>query len=710
MSPLPWDLDGQMPASIGHLLEVRAAVHPERLALTYADADGEETSWSYAELWRRSSEVAGTLRALGPPGQRALLLYPPGLQFLAAFCGCSLAGWTPVPTCFPKPGRSMRRLDSIAAACQPSLLLTDAPTAAAVDPNRWHDAAARLPRVPTDGLDGAELAALRDRLPTDVPRVEGLGLLQFTSGSTSEPKGVMVSDANLLANLASICHGFGLTDADFDDAESATAVFWLPAFHDMGLIGGLLTPLYLGGHAVLQSPRDFLARPIRWLAAISRHRAVVTGAPNFAYQLCVDRIDGRQAEPLDLSSLRVAFCGAEPVQPETMERFASRFAHAGFQRRALMPCYGLAEATLYVAGCRPERPRTVLALDRQQLERGVAVPVDDSSGNSAATVRMMACGVVAQQTEVRIVDPDSRQPVPDGRVGEIWVRGAAVARGYWPPAELVAGAAPDPRFEGRLANQPADSPPYCQTGDLGFFWQGELFVTGRTKDLIILRGRNHYPQDIELTVKSVLGDDSATVAAFAVDGPAGEGLTVVGETARKVDPSSLPALTREIRRSIIDQHDVDPRHIVLVRPAAIPVTTSGKVQRSACRQRFVAGELAVRHRWDRHDLQVDGAPLPAPQLPAVLTGDQRESAAEEIERWLVAWLAQRTGVSDDAIDPLVSMDRLGLDSFTSVEMSGAIEDWLGIRLTPEIAYQHPTPRQLSHYLAEQLAEPARGAG
>ena len=351
------------PAWIGH----RASAHGERIAVKFLDDDGGERSWSYGEVWRRACDLARRLPESGERFPRALLLFPPGIDFLAGFLGCQVAGWIPVPTCYPKPGREMPRLDSAAKDCQPSALVGDAETLEGLKDAKLSEPARRAPRVATAIEDPGDSWIDPDELSVDP---QSLALLQYTSGSTSEPKGVMVRHCNLMANLEAIRRGFQIDWQVSAGPQSMWGAFWLPFFHDMGLVGGLLSPLYVGGGAVLMSPRGFLQRPIRWLRAIDRHRAVISGAPNFAYQLCVDRIPPDQTDELDLSCWRTAFCGAEPIAPRTLSDFASRFSSCGFDEAAFYPCYGLAEATLLAAGGDGPGVPTTVTVDRTALGRG----------------------------------------------------------------------------------------------------------------------------------------------------------------------------------------------------------------------------------------------------------------------------------------------------------------------------------------------------
>lgn len=702
------------------LFVLRALTHPQRLALTFINDDESQVELTYGQLYAAASQVADQLRQLGDPGSRGLLFFPPGAEFLKGFMGCLLANWVPVPTCFPKAGRSIPRLESIANHCLPKAMLTDSATMQMVNRDKWEGEGAKLPAVLTDTVTLS--------LPTELIFEQNcddraLALLQYTSGSTSDPKGVMVTHKNLLANLEAIRSGFAIPFCDGTSSTAELSVFWLPAFHDMGLIGGLLSPLYVGAHTVNFSPRAFLSRPLKWLELISQYQATITGGPNFAYQLCVDRIDGAQADELDLSSLRVAFCGAEPICARTMEQFTSRFAHTGLTSRVLTPCYGLAESTLFVSGGRT-RDTVDLNVSRSELlanrvkvmARGV---VEDSQ-------RLVSCGPVASGAEVEVVDPQTSMRQPPLHVGELWLRGPSVAAGYWTNPGSLDDAALQSRFQGVLRGDGNDTKTYCRSGDLGFIYQGEVFVTGRLKDLIILRGRNHYPQDIETTVRIAMnaimakepGSEgsglsgvpisrgsanwSGFVVAFAVQGPVSEGLCVVAETPRHLEESQSPLIVRQIRRDVIDEHEVDPRHIVLVRPGGIPLTTSGKVQRSATREAFENGSLVARYRWDRADVRIDGAPLPPPNLPITREASQCAKIAEGIEQWLLTWLMVRGGVAAHELDASKAFNDFGLDSLSAIEMSGEIEDWLGVRLTPLTAFEHPTPRALAHFLANEL--------
>jgi acyl-CoA synthetase (AMP-forming)/AMP-acid ligase II len=540
-----------------------------------ANGESESSRMSFAQLDRRARALAVLLRRFAAPGERALLLYPPGLELAAAFFGCLYAGVIAVPAYPPRPNRGLRRLTGILSDAGPTLLLsTGAELARMEELARQAGDAGRLRALATDGA-GLELA---DEWQDPGSDRETVALLQYTSGSTAVPKGVVVTHDNILHNSEDLDRGLGHDSA-------SVMVSWLPAFHDMGLIFGLLQPVYCGFPAVLMPPLAFLQRPLRWLAAISRFRGTHTAAPNFAYELCVQKTTPEQRRALDLSSLRAALIGAEPVRAGMLDRFTEAFAASGFRRSAFCPGYGLAEATLKVSCLRREEPPLVVHVDAAALERH---RVRRLAAGDPGAVPLVGCGRTEVETEIAIVDPERGTLCAGHEVGEVWVRGATLARGYWHRPEESRAT-----FDGRLAGGEGG---YLRTGDLGFLVEGNLVITGRIKDLVIVAGRNLYPQDLELTAEeSHPAVRPSGCAAFSVEGAGEEQLVIVAELERR-PPPDLGEVVKAIRRAVADEHDVRVAEVVPIRAGTLPKTSSGKVQRAACRSAYLAGALDLLER------------------------------------------------------------------------------------------------------------------
>lgn len=669
------------------LLAYRAALHPDRPAVSFLSDSGEMQCLTYGALYRRAMAVACQLHAQAAPGARVAMLFPPGVEFVVGFFACAQAGLVPTPACFPKAGRPVPRLESVVSDARPAILLADRQTLQTIAPGRMSTAITDLCWLATDDAPAVEQ-------PPEVElSSEMLGLLQYTSGSTSEPRGVMVSHRNLLANLEAIRRSFGIAFQSGDEAKVETGVFWLPAFHDMGLIGGILAPLYVGGHTVLMSPQSFLAQPIRWLEAISRFGATTSGAPNFAYQLCVDRCTEESVEKLDLSHWRLAFCGAEPIRAETLEAFARLLEPCGFGAGAFYPCYGLAESTLLAAGPNGPSEPQILGAERDALGQGqLVIPPPNQA---AVCQRLVACGHPVPGTTLEIVNPQTRQPCNEGEVGEIWLAGPSVAQGYF--------GRPDATEQIFRAQTASGQGPFLRTGDLGAIYDGQLYVTGRLKDVLILRGRNLYPQDIERTTVLAIGEGAGKCAAFGVAGPFGEELSIVAEVPRHTDQQQWAQLARQIRAAVAEQHEADIRHLRLVRHATVPLTSSGKVQRDACRRAMLEGKLRVRFSWDRAALTVNGVVLAPPKLAPGSPQTAVDAAAARIQQWLLQWLIERAAVTTEDAVADRPFAEFGLDSLASVELSSEMADWLGLDLSPVLAWNYPTPEKLSQHLARRLA-------
>ena len=575
------------PANLVQLVQFRAKTEPNEPAFIYlANGVDDEIVMTNAALDRQARRIAAWLQSRNMFGGRALLLYPPGLDFIAAYFGCLYAGVIAIPVYPPRRNRSILRIETVASNANAAVALTtedviktvggmldEAPSLKTID---W---------VATTNLD--ENLADSWTLPNINP--ETIAFLQYTSGSTGAPKGVILTHGNLLHNSQMIHQGF-------EHTRTGRGVFWLPSYHDMGLIGGIIQPLYCGRPNIIMSPLSFLQKPFRWLAAITRYRGTTSGGPNFAYDLCVRNIAEPQLDELDLSSWTVAFNGAEPVLAETMEAFARKFERCGFRYEAFYPCFGLAEGTLIVAGGYVKNRPIVRSLDPKELSTGRAVEVRDSRAKS---VRYVSSGRKLMPDErIAIVDPETCVECPDSIVGEIWVKSPSNAKGYWKAPDAT-----ERTFHAKIAE--TKEGPFMRTGDLGFMMDGELFVTGRIKDLIIVRGVNVYPQDIEMTVQKTsphlrpLGG-----AAFMVRDDSElpqEHLVIVQELERQFKGETAPLFT-DIKKAVALEHEIPVQGIVFIKSGSIPKTSSGKIQHHACRNGFLDGSLSEIERWVSGDV------------------------------------------------------------------------------------------------------------
>src|SRR5580765_7868979 len=560
------------------LLRYRAAEQPQRTGFLFLRDNNPENDLdllSYSQLDEKARAIAAVLQQSGEPGQRVLLLHQPGMDFVTAFYGCLYAGAIAVTTYPAHRGRLKQSLPKICELLKDAQCNTIMTTAdiAPVFNAAWKEVvggAAPLV-IASDTISSAEA----DKWRNPSAARDTVAFLQYTSGSTSRPRGVAVTHGNMLHNSQVIARGF-------ESDSNSMGISWLPPYHDMGLIGGIVKPPYVGFPVVILSPYTFLQQPFRWLQTITKVRATVTGGPNFAYDLCVRKVTPEQRARLDLSSWKVAFNGAEPIHPETMERFCAMFAPCGFNSKAFYPCYGLAESTLYVTGGKALAGPKVAWVDRSELEAGKAVPVAAEQEDSKAVV---GCGHAAAGHRVVIVDPKSRQACPDGRVGEIWTCGPSVAAGYWNRPEES-----NKMFCGRLADR--GEGPFLRTGDLGFLMKGELFVTGRLKDVIIINGRNLYPQDLEITVQtSHPAMQPHAGAAFSVEHEGQERLVIAQEVQREFLRADSKEMIAAIRHAIVRDYDVQAYAIALLKPGQVPRTSSGKVRRSLCRTSLMSREL-----------------------------------------------------------------------------------------------------------------------
>lgn len=667
----------------------RAAEHPTDIAYRFHRFGASETQDVLMDdLARSARAIAETLTRRGLSGERVILALPHGPDFIRAFYGCLAAGAVAVPVPMLKPGKEDRRFEAVLKDARPALVV--------VDQAALEQARSVVDRVTQDGGASAQVATV-DQSEGDAagwqrPDVSAdtLAILQYTSGSTGDPKGVMITHGNFVANAKLIQSALRVT-------ASSTGVLWLPFYHDMGLVGGVVMPMYAGATVDLMSPQDFLRAPIRWLEALAERKATITAAPNFALELCCDLASPEALAGLDLSHLSCLLTGSEPVNANTVERFIATFGSYGFRRDAVLPAYGLAEATLLATGTlRDKVGPTIRAFDGKALESGHPAA---AQGN-APSRRLVGNG--APETRVRIAEPETGRPLGEGEIGEIWLTGESIAKGYFGRPELSSHG-----FGARLLGEP-EAGPFYRTGDLGFVEGDDLFVTGRIKDLVIIRGRNIHPQDVE---ESATRNEprlwTGGSAAFGVDRGAGEELILIVEAGRSSvsalkDEASGSALAADLVARIVEAHEVMPAEIAIVRPGRIPRTTSGKIRRSAAREEwresgFAAGLI---HRWTRPEGDAAGA-FAGPVIGECLT-------RQDVEAWLLARLAHHSGRPPHQIaldEPFASY---GLDSRTAIEMITAING-LNIARTvePTDLYDHPTiERLLDHMFDPEAAQPA----
>ncbi|MEV6279610.1 AMP-binding protein [Nocardia sp. NPDC051832] len=663
------------------LLDTRARRSGDRTAYIFLDENGHESgSLTYRDLDRRARGIAGVLAEQFQGGDRVLLLYPAGLDYIAAFFGCLYAGVIAVPLYEPGRGR-VEQIEVIAQDCAAAGVLTTREIATAMAAFSDELTVAGLPRVVTEEIAPAAEAT------AEPPAIDpaAIAYLQYTSGSTATPKGVIIDHA------MSVQQSMEMACAWHIDADSVVTS-WLPHFHDFGQVTGVLLPVFTGGRAVLMAPATFVKNPVRWLDAVTKYHGTHSGAPNFAFDLCVDRTTPEQRAALDLSSWRVLSNGAEAVRKSTLERFEAAFAPCGLPETALSPGYGLAEDTLKVTCCTAEQRYFAERFDSAGLARRKAVPTAEPEG-----VDLVALGTTVLDTEMAIVEPESGRQVSEGEVGEIWVQGPCVSPGYWGRPEET-----ERTFGARLAG--GGETPWLRTGDLGFVYAGELFICGRLKNLMIVNGMNYYLEDIEATV--VDSDDAlraGAVLAFAVEDSGQEDLVLVAEC-RTDAGRELESLAASMHDAVARRHGIAPATVVLVQPGTVPRTTSGKLRRQHCMTDFVAGRLSETQRWVRP------APVePAPARTATNgngNGNGRTAMRDLVRQGLIeqihAWLAENKPDAPD-LDPDRSLAEHGLGSVDQIDLHEWLESWAGKRFAPELIWDSETVTDMVRVLADILA-------
>lgn len=669
-----------------------AAFQPHRTALTFLeDGETETASLTYEELDTKARSIAAFLQGQGLANQRLLLLYPPSLDFLTSLLGCMYAGVVAVPAYPPEPHRlehTLRRMQSIVADAGCDKVLTNA--------NILGFAEVLVGQVSDETIQAMQWLTVEEALehPPETwesPSLtqESVAFLQYTSGSTSAPKGVCVTHKVLSANLEMQKEVYNALGSD------EVCLSWLPQYHDLGLLGLLLHPLYNGGRAVFMPPYAFIKKPSRWLELVTRYKATTTASPNFGFELCLRKVTPEQRDQLDLSSLRIVVSGAEPINPKTCERFLQFFAPCGLKREAFGPSYGLAEAVVFVSTRDRSRPIQYLSVEQQALEQGKVNVTDRGQDHS---VVLVGCGQPHQDASIHIVNPETLEPVPSDTVGEIWVSGPQVTEGYWNNPEATKRS-----FGAHLEGVDGS---FLRTGDLGFLHNNELYIVGRLQDLIIVRGRNLYPHDIERSMDALRYEHPAVrlgcSAAFSILHEEEEQLVVFQEIDdRKLKPEhSLSEIVSSMRRATLESHSIAPHAICLLERNTLPKTSSGKIMRQACKKAFLSNfvDSGIEVLHQQQGLVVEATTSKVKDVTTEPVEEQGDAPSSELMQWIVGWIADYTGLPKEEISPDADFPTFGLDSVDAIQFLGDLESKLDRVLATSVLWDHSTVRELALYL------------
>jgi acyl-CoA synthetase (AMP-forming)/AMP-acid ligase II/acyl carrier protein len=649
---------------ITEIFEKHAAAFPDKVIYSYLeDGFNESAGITYGKMCKQAKAIASVLQKKHKKGDRALMLFPSGIEFIVSLFGCFFAGIIGVPAYPPRKNRLFERFESIITDCRPALIMTTRKIRDDLQKNFSGEKCLQ-------GIDFLVYEEVDEEMSsywTDPGSNPGdIILLQYTSGSTGTPNGVMVSHQNIVQNSEFVKCAFG-------HDESLRGVNWLPGFHDMGLIGALIQPAYVGGSNAIIPPNAFLMRPMNWLRAISRYSAITAGGPNFALDFCSDRFKPEELEGVDLSSVRPFFCGAEPIRKETIDRFSETFSQYHFKADQIYPCYGLAESVLIVTGGELDKEPVYFWASTRDIEKGIVTEAKPGEPDARAFV---SNGFPWQGTTVAIVHPESCKINPPGQVGEIWVSGPSVAQGYWNKPEETAKT-----FHAYL-NDTGEGP-FLRTGDLGFIHNGHLYISGRIKDLIIIRGLNHYPHDIERTAELAHeAQQTGSVAAFSVDVDNEERLVIVGEIKRTfLRGLKAEEVFEKIREAVALNHQLQVYSIVLIKTGTLPKTSSGKIQRQSAKKDFLHNELEIIANWPSAQ-----SPPPSAQSPP--------PSPEQIQDWLKAWMVKELKIPVQTIDIDKPITVYGLDSMKAVILARDAEDYFGIEWPLEMFLEETTLRKI----------------
>lgn len=660
--------------TLPEVLQARAQHSPDETAFIFiTDGDDLEEVITYKELDHAARAIASGLIALNMKGERALMLYPGGMDFIKALYGCLYAGIIAVPAYPPRKNRSLERLRLMVADSGARIVMGTDETYNTSNKNFEDVEELKNLKWFITGSDINEQFRENNYIKTSP---DDIALLQYTSGSTGNPKGVIITHSNIMNNSNFIRTSFSFT-------MKSRPVTWLPAFHDMGLVGHILQPVFTGHTSVLMPSVAFLQKPVRWLKAITRYKGTVAGAPNFAYDLLVDNTTEEERNGLDLSSLKTLYCGAEPIRKASLTRFLDVFGKYNLTAEQLYPCYGMAESTLIISSPEAGRGPVYITVSTTELEAGkvVCVPEDSPEGRQLTGV-----GHAWLDTQIQIIDPNTLRPSESNKVGEIWVRGKSISIGYWNNEDLT-----NKTFKARLADDTLD---YLRTGDLGFMHEGELYITGRLKDMIILHGLNYYPQDIELVAE---GSHEALTpnasAAFSVMVDDIEKLVIVVEVKRSyLRNLDVNGICDTIRQAVSDEFELEVYGIQLLRTASILKTSSGKIQRKACRQGFIEKTLEVVGE----SILDSSAQTPA---ASANTAD-----LTSVQAWLMVWIHVKLGVALDKIDAGRNISAYGLNSLKAVQLQQDFLQKYEVNIPPYIFFDKMTVKDLSEKAYKMLTE------
>lgn len=656
--------------TISEVLRLRAGIHPEKPLFTFLqDGISVHETVSFSRFDRQVDALANWLAGQKLAGKRVVLFYPPGMDFLRAFFGCLRAGVVAVTAYPPRKNRSLNRIKAIMEDCTPSAILSTGAIARDFERNFSEDEVlGKLPWLKTDEIPDTE--AVSD---TFSPLPDATAFIQYTSGSTGMPKGVMISHRNIMVNSRNL-------HLHFHTHEGTRSVLWLPQFHDMGLVLGVMQPVFTGYHAIFMPPVSFISRPYNWLKAITDYQGTFSGGPNFAFDHCVDRISPDERATLSLSSLDMLFNGAEPVRYETLKKFEDTFRQAGLPENVMFPGYGMAETTLSIAVLAKGNSRLYLSVSGKELENHLVVPVDDSHPEA---VKIANNGIPQGDTGVLIADPETLAPVAPGRVGEILVSGLSVASGYWNNDALN-------REVFGITLPETSEKKWLRTGDLGFIHDGDLYITGRLKDVIIIRGRNFYPQDIEkITEESHPSLRKGFVAAFPVDAEGEEQLCIVAELQRTfLKRPDTAAIIETIAEAVTGEFEIRPWQIVLVKTGRLEKTSSGKIMRRAAREALLSGAMEI---VDRRQFSTT---IEAVEKPS--------SEPESLLDFLIGWASAKLN-GGKPVDRDKTLAAYGLDSVKAVELSDETAGRFGFEWPPYLFFEGLT-------IAEMAAEGEKLSG